>query len=149
MSDESKLDQVEVITLEQQEHPITIPRDPSKTGNKPKELVAVEVYGYECGRGKNRRVVFPEDVYKLAAMGSTDVEIAKWFDMPLNTMRDNFRNIAEKGREDLKQSLRMAQIKAALAGNPTMLIWLGKNLLGQSDNPNQTEDKIPLPWSDD
>jgi hypothetical protein len=82
-------------------------------------------------------------------MGSTDVEIAKWFDMPLNTMRDNFRNIAEKGREDLKQSLRMAQIKAALAGNPTMLIWLGKNLLGQSDNPNQTEDKIPLPWSDD
>ena len=149
MTEESKRDDVEVITLEQQGHPITIPRDPSKTGNKPKELVAVEVYGYECGRGKNRRVVFPEDVYKLAAMGSTDAEIARWFDMPLNTMRDNFRIIAEKGREDLKQSLRMAQIKTALAGNPTMLIWLGKNILGQSDNPNQTEDKIPLPWIED
>lgn len=149
MSEKTNLAAVEIITLEQQGHPTTIPRDPSKTGNKPKELVAVEVYGYECGRGKNKRVVFPEDVYKLAAIGSTDQEIAVWFDMPVSTLRDNFRGIIEKGREDLKQSLRMAQIKTALAGNPTMLIWLGKNILGQSDAPPNTEDKIPLPWSDD
>jgi hypothetical protein len=96
-----------------------------------------------------RRLVFPEDVYKLATIGSTDQEIATWFDMPVSTLRDNFRGIIEKGREDLKQSLRMAQIKVALGGNPTMLIWLGKNILGQSDNPMNTEDKIPLPWSDE
>lgn len=149
MTDKPNLEDCDVLTLEQQEHPITIPRDPSKTGNKPKELVAVEVYGYECGRGKNKRVVFPEDVYKLATLGSTDAEIALWFDMPLNTLRDNFRNIIEKGREDLKQRLRMAQIKLALSGNATMLIWLGKNMLGQSDNPTNSEDKQPLPWDDE
>jgi len=32
-----------------------------------------------------------------------------------------------------KASLRSAQFKAALAGNPTMLVWMGKQLLGQKD----------------
>jgi hypothetical protein len=120
--------------------------DPSKTGNKPKKLIAVEVYGYEVGRGKNKRVVTPNDVYKLAAIGSTDREIARWFDMDENTLRYNFSDIIAKGREDLSQSLRHAQLKLALSGNATMLIWLGKNLLGQSDNPTETEANAALPW---
>jgi hypothetical protein len=53
-----------------------------------------------------------------------------------------------KGRESLKQSLRRAQIKLALSGNAVMLIWLGKNLLGQSDNPLNSDDRQPLPWTD-
>ena len=125
------------------------PRDPSKTGNKPKQLVAVEVYGYEVGRGLKKRVVSPEDVYKLAAIGSNDREIARWFDINEDTLRNNFSDIIAKGREDLKQSLRMAQIKLALSGNAVMLIWLGKNMLGQQENPTNTDDKAPLPWSDE
>ena len=121
-------------------------RDPSKTGNKPKQLVAVEVYGYEVGRGRNKRVVCPEDVYKLAAIGSTDREIARWFSMDENTLRYNFSDIIAKGREDLAQSIRTAQIKLALSGNATMLIWLGKNLLGQTDNPTDSAENAPLPW---
>lgn len=124
------------------------PVDPSKTGNKPKQLVAVEVYGYEVGRGKRKRVVSPEDVYKLAAIGSTDREIARWFDMSENTLKYNFSSIIAKGREDLSQSLRMAQLKLALSGNATMLIWLGKNLLGQSDNPQDTAANQALPWTE-
>jgi len=34
-----------------------------------------------------------------------------------------------------KMSLRRKQFASAAAGNPTMLIWLGKNWLGQSDAP--------------
>jgi hypothetical protein len=124
-------------------------RDPSKTGNKPKQLVAVEVYGYEVGRGRRKRVVTPEDVYKLAAIGSNDREIAQWFDINEDTLRYNFADIIAKGREDLRHSLRRAQIKVALSGNPTMLIWLGRNLLGQSDNPYNTAENDPLPWTDD
>lgn len=124
-------------------------QDPSKTGPKPKKLKAVEVYGYEIGRGLRRKVVNPDDVYKLAAIGSTDREIARWFDMDEQTLRYNFKDSLEKGREDIRQSLRMAQIKSALSGNVTMLIWLGKNMLGQSDNPTNTDDKKPLPWTDD
>jgi len=30
-----------------------------------------------------------------------------------------------------------------------MLIWLGKNMLGQSDQPIDAGDVQPLPWSDD
>lgn len=122
--------------------------DPSKTGNKPKKLVAVEVWGYEVGRGRRKRVVTPEDVYKLAALGSNDREIAQWFDVDENTLRYNFSDIMQKGREDLKHSLRRAQIKVALDGNPTMLIWLGKNILGQSENPGNTDDTKILPWTD-
>lgn len=124
------------------------PVDPSKTGNKPKQLVAVEVMGYEVGRGKTKKVVAPEDVYKLAAIGSTDREIANWFGIKEDTLRYNFTESLTKGREDLKQSLRMAQLKLALSGNAVMLIWLGKNLLGQSDNPQDSEANQALPWSE-
>lgn len=121
----------------------------SKTGNKPKQLVAVEVYGYEVGRGRRKKVVVPQDVYSLAQIGATDREIAQWFDIDENTLRYNFSDIMQKGREDLKHSLRRAQLKLALSGNAVMLIWLGKNMLGQSDNPMNTSDDQPLPWSED
>ena len=39
-------------------------------------------------------------------------------------------------------SLRRKQMELALNGNPAMQIFLGKNLLNQSDNP--TQDKIRL-----
>ena len=125
------------------------PTSKKKTGPKPKDLVTVEVTGYEVGRGITRKVVFDEDVYKLAAMGCTDKEIATWFDIKDDTLRYNFAEIIAKGREDMKQSLRKAQIRLALSGNATMLIWLGKNILGQSENPLNSEANVPLPWSDE
>lgn len=126
-----------------------IPTSKGKTGPKPKDLITVEVTGYEVGRGITKKVVFDEDVFKLAAMGCTNAEIARWFDIDENTLAYNFNTILAKGREQLKQSLRRAQIKLALGGNATMLIWLGKNILGQSDNPVESEANAPLPWTDD
>jgi transcriptional regulator len=147
-TESTQTEQIEVLTLEQQGWEDT-PQDPSKTGPKPKPLVAVEVYGYQVGRGRTRRVVNPDDVYKLAALGCSDREIATWFDMAYETLRYNFSDIIANAREDLKQSLRHAQIKLALSGNATMLIWLGKQILNQQENPMNTEDKAPLPWKDD
>lgn len=120
-----------------------------KRGPKPKDLVAVEVTGYQVGRGMTKKVVFDADVYKLAAMGCSDREIATWFDVNEETLRYNFKDIMLKGREDLKQSLRRAQIKLALSGNATMLIWLGKNILSQSESPLDNEANAPLPWDDE
>lgn len=125
------------------------PVDPSKTGNKPKQLVGVEVFGYEVGRGRRKKVVVPKDVYELASLGCNDREIAQWFDINEETLRYNFKDIMQKGREDLKHSLRRAQIKLALSGNAVMLIWLGKNVLGQSDNPYNSDANEPLPWNDE
>ena len=123
--------------------------DPSKTGNKPKKLIAVEVYGYEVGRGLRKRVVCPEDVYKLAALGHTDREIATWFSMKEDTLRYNFADIMAKGRQEMKTALRNAMFKNALSGNAALQIFLAKNLLGMSDNPSNTDDTKILPWTDD
>ena len=125
------------------------PASKKKTGPKPKDLVTVEVTGYEVGRGITKRVVFDADVYKLAAMGCSDREISRWFDVNEDTLRNNFSEIIAKGREELKHSLRRAQIKLALGGNATMLIWLGKNILGQQETPANTDTNSPLPWDDD
>ena len=125
------------------------PRDPSKTGNKPKQLRAMETLGYQVGRGLRRKIVNPDDVFKLAAIGSSDREIARWFDIDEATLRYNFNESLIKGREEVKMSIRQAQLKLALGGNAVMLIWLGKNLLGQSDTPDSADTNKILPWSDD
>jgi len=53
------------------------------------------------------------------------------------------------GRAQTKQALRKKQIDLALSGDKTMLIWLGKNILGQSDDPNESAMNAPLPWTDE
>ena len=125
------------------------PDSPSKTGPRPKKLVAVEVFGYQVGRGRTRRIVVPKDVYELAVIGCNDREIARWFDLDENTLRYNFSDIMEKGREDLKHTLRRAMIKNALSGNAALQIFLAKNLLQMSDTPTNTDDQKPLPWTDE
>ena len=50
-----------------------------------------------------------------------------------------------------KASIRRMQFKAAEAGNPTMLIWLGKQYLGQSDKQDLNHEgglSIELDWVD-
>jgi hypothetical protein len=42
----------------------------------------------------------------------------------------------ERGKANGRISLRRSQFKNALAGNATMQIWLGKQLLGQRDDPS-------------
>jgi hypothetical protein len=122
--------------------------DPSKTGPSPKKLVAVEVLGYEVGRGLRKKVVSPEDVYKLAALGMSNREIARWFDIDHQVVNYNFQTIIDKGREDMKTSLRRAMLKNALSGNAALQIFLAKNMLGMSDNPHTSEDNKILPWTD-
>ena len=123
-------------------------RDPSKTGPAPKKLVAVEVLGYEVGRGLRKKVVSPEDVYKLAALGMSNREIARWFDIDHQVVNYNFQTIIDKGREDMKTSLRKAMLKNAMSGNAALQIFLAKNMLGMSDNPHTSEDNKILPWND-
>lgn len=105
-----------------------------------------EVEGVIVGRDK--KVIPPAEVYKLAQIGCKNIEIADWFGIDENTLTYNFSVELLKGRESLKHSLRRAQIKLALSGNATMLIWLGKNILGQSESPLDSEANAPLPWSD-
>jgi len=119
-----------------------------KTGPKPRKTskITIETDGKVVGRDK--KPVPSGDVFKLAAIGMKDIEIAEWFGIDGNTLRYNFSVELIKGRNTLVQSLRRKQIEVAMSGNPTMLIFLGKNLLGQSDSPHEHKDLAPLPWDD-
>lgn len=107
-----------------------------------------EVPGLIVGQGATQQVVDPNEVTKLAAIGCTDREIAEWVGITEGTLRYNFNSELIKGKGQLIHSLRRAQIRTALEGNATLLIWLGKQYLGQSDAPTDTRDNQPLPWED-
>jgi hypothetical protein len=49
----------------------------------------------------------------------------------------------------MKTQLRHAMFKNALGGNAALQIFLAKNMLGMSDTPMNSDDRRPLPWSDE
>jgi hypothetical protein len=99
--------------------------------------------------GRNNTPVPPDEVELMASIGCTDREIAEYFGINDDTLRYNLKDFLINGRQNLKNSLRKAQLRVALDGNPTLLIWLGKQILGQQENPSNTDDVRALPWSDD
>ena len=99
--------------------------------------------------GRQGIIVPPDEIEHLASLGCTDREIADYFKVSESTLRYNFSDYLLKGRYQLRNTLRQAQLKVALEGNPTMLIWLGKNILQQNDSGTTSDAKRPLPWTDD
>jgi len=82
-----------------------------------------------------------KQIWELASIGCTMKEIAVQTDLSVTTLEKRFLGVIEKGREFSKASLRRLQIKTAESGNPTMQIWLGKQLLGQKDRQELSGDK--------
>ena len=85
-----------------------------------------------------RKLTQPEkisakEVKKLAGYGCTQTEIADFYGVDKSVINKHFSTEFTKGRESCKQRLRKKQIQMALGGNVSMLIWLGKQMLGQSD----------------
>ena len=111
-------------------------------------VVSVEE-GLIIGRGETRSVINPKRVEELATTFASYRELAEFFNVREQTFRDNFRENVIKGRANTKMSLRQWQLAAAKSGNTSMLIWLGKNILGQQDNPTNKEENTILPWNND
>jgi hypothetical protein len=72
-------------------------------------------------------------VYRLAKLGASNVDIGFVVGCSENVIRARFGEVVAKGKAERRNSLRSWQWKAARDGNVTMLIWLGKQMLGQSD----------------
>ena len=121
---------------------------PPKEDRKQPKYGEMTKQGLIVGRGETKTIIPPEEVEKLASYHCTNTEIADFFDIPIKTLEYNFAKLIQKAKAGTKQRLRKAQLEAALNGNTSMLIWLGKNLLGQSDQPVTEGNKQPLPWSD-
>lgn len=79
-------------------------------------------------------------IQKLASYGLTNKEIAETLGYDENTLKRNFEIFLIKGRVNLKERLKRKQINVAMQGNVTMLIWLGKQYLGQAEKIEESGD---------
>jgi hypothetical protein len=78
----------------------------------------------------------------LARIGCTWSELEEFYGVHASTLRKYLTENYRKGRADLKICLRRAQLNEAIKrGNPALLIFLGKNILGQSDAGEITQEE--------
>jgi IS30 family transposase len=83
------------------------------------------------------------ELEKLAAMHCTQREVAAWFGVTHKTISYKLRQkvyaeVWERGWAKGNISLRRQQAQRAEAGDRTMLVWLGKQWLGQADKQEIT-----------
>ena len=82
---------------------------------------------------------------------ATQEEMASWFDVCLSTIEKymtqkdpenvtEFLRVYKKAAAKATTSLRRVQMSKALDGDNTLLIWLGKQILGQKDKSDITSD---------
>lgn len=106
---------------------------------KPAKPVKRDKNGNKHAGGPPKAEISLKGLEKLCEMQCTDAEIAAVFEVATKTIErrrkePEFAEAMERGRLKGCVSLRRAQMKAALAGDRTMLIWMGKQLLGQRDS---------------
>ena len=78
---------------------------------------------------------------QLASFGCTNREIASFFGCSEDLIKKSYSSFLTKGKDAGKIRLRKLQWNAAEKGNVPMLIWLGKQLLDQTDKQELTEVK--------
>ena len=91
--------------------------------------------------GRPRVEIDIDKLRNMVRIQCTAEECAGVFECSVDTLDRRLKEDGYKGFADFykrysdegKSSLRRAQWKAAQDGNPTMLVWLGKQMLGQRD----------------
>ena len=78
----------------------------------------------------------PNLVDGMASVGCTTEEIGMILGCSAHTLKRRFAPVMKKGRAKLKMSIRRGQVKLANEGHPSMLMFLGKVLLHQNDQPH-------------
>lgn len=100
------------------------------------------------GAGRPKLVFTDEQkemIKRLSEVFCSQEEIAYAMGISRSALR-NHTDLLEEGKARGRVKLRRAQMEKAMEGNPTMLIWLGKQMLGQSDNPGDGDESLVLPW---
>lgn len=99
--------------------------------------------------GRPRLNIDPETVRKLARLHCTMQEMADFFGCHRETLLNNFSTEIAKGKSEGNISLRRKQWQMAVEkGNVVMLIWLGKQMLGQVNERLDNDNDAPLPIYD-
>ena len=99
--------------------------------------------------GRPKLDIDGEQVTRLARLHCTMQEMADFFGCHRETLRENFSSQIDKGRSEGNISLRRKQWQMAVEkGNVVMLIWLGKQMLGQRNEIIESDSNTPLPIYD-
>jgi hypothetical protein len=88
-------------------------------------------------RGTTAKIDLVE-LEKLCVLQCTDEELAAWFNVTTRTIerrrkKKSFAEVMARGRAKGRISVRRMQMKLLENGNATIGVWLGKNILGQTD----------------
>jgi hypothetical protein len=103
----------------------------------------------EKTKGRPKAKVDVEVLRRLCEIQCNNKEIAFVLGVSTDTLVRHYKAEMETGRALGKIALRRAQWRNAVEkNNVTMQIWLGKNVLMQSDNNLDSDDTQILPWKD-
>jgi hypothetical protein len=91
-----------------------------------------------------RLIELEKQVENYARIGCSDRDIGDMLGVAHTTIARRYAPILIKARSESRSMLRKWQMDLARKGNATMLIWLGKNVLKQSDNPISSENPEPI-----
>lgn len=107
---------------------------PVKESGRPRKIGAIHM---TVKVDKKEVVMTGYDIIEqMGKMACTEQEIASFLGVHIKTIERDEKAISRyrKGLDTAKSSLRRKQMEVALSGNVVMLIWLGKQLLGQKDS---------------
>ena len=100
-------------------------------------------------KGAPRKIVDKAVLRNLCEIQCTIKEMAYVLGVSVDTLNRNYRDVIDEGKSQGKIALRRAQWRNAMEkNNVTMQIWLGKNVLNQTDAPLDEETGTILPWTD-
>lgn len=111
--------------------------------------------------GRPRKEIDFKQLDQLCAIQCTQEEVASFFECSIDTIEARikeqfgmtFPEYFEEKKSSGRISLRRAQFQSAVTKqNPTMMIWLGKQYLNQSDktiieNPNDRDQKLIIEFT--
>jgi hypothetical protein len=82
-----------------------------------------------------QKPIDPEAVEKLATMGLSAELIAAYLDVSHHTLERRFGPTLKRAREKRNARLQIKLVQEAMAGNTAVMIFLAKNWLGMTDQP--------------
>lgn len=83
--------------------------------------------------GRPKKQIDPEVLKKLCAIHCSWDEISDIMQVDRRTLERRFAQAIQEGRSQGKMSLRRKRYEVAMNGNVPMLIWLSKQILGETD----------------
>jgi AraC-like DNA-binding protein len=89
-----------------------------------------------------KKEVDPEMIEKLATVGCTIEQIAAVLGVSKDLLHRRFNTALRSGREKGNAALHKKQYQVAMSGNVGMLVWLGKQRLGQTDKVEQRVEEV-------